>query len=66
VAIPEQARSGREAWTSNRFRLVGLDSDPRVAFLRRSSLVDIGLALAQTVPATGRVASVPVGCLIQH
>jgi len=37
-----------------------------VARLRRSSLVDIGLALAQTVPATGHVAPVPVGGLIQH
>ena len=37
-----------------------------VAGLRRSSLVDIGLALAQTVPATGHVAAVPVGGLIQH
>jgi 8-oxo-dGTP pyrophosphatase MutT (NUDIX family) len=39
---------------------------PDVARLRRSSLVDIGLALAQTVPATGHVAPVPVGGLIQH
>ncbi|MFF3323195.1 NUDIX hydrolase [Streptomyces sp. NPDC002889] len=39
---------------------------PEVARLRRSSLVDIGLALAQTVPATGHVARVPVGGLIQH
>jgi 8-oxo-dGTP diphosphatase len=39
---------------------------PDVACLRRSSLVDIGLALAQTVPATGHVAPVPVGGLIQH
>ncbi|KOU59476.1 NUDIX hydrolase [Streptomyces sp. MMG1533] len=39
---------------------------PEVACLRRSSLVDIGLALAQTVPATGHVAPVPVGGLIQH
>ena len=37
-----------------------------VARLRRSSLVDIGLALAQTTPATGHVAPVPVGGLIQH
>lgn len=37
-----------------------------VGRLRRSSLVDIGLALAQTVPATGHVASIPVGGLIQH
>lgn len=39
---------------------------PYVAGLRRSSLVDIGLALAQTLPATGHVATVPVGGLIQH
>ena len=39
---------------------------PEVSRLRRSSLVDIGLALAQTVPATGHVAPVPVGGLIQH
>jgi 8-oxo-dGTP diphosphatase len=39
---------------------------PDVAGLRRSSLVDIGLALARTVPATGHVAPVPVGGLIQH
>ncbi|MBT2367619.1 NUDIX domain-containing protein [Streptomyces sp. ISL-10] len=39
---------------------------PGVACLRRSSLVDIGLALAQTVPATGHVAPVPVDGLIQH
>lgn len=39
---------------------------PDVVRLRRSSLVDIGLALAQTRPATGHVAPVPVGGLIQH
>jgi 8-oxo-dGTP diphosphatase len=39
---------------------------PGVACLRRSSLVDIGLALAQNLPATGHVAPVPVGGLIQH
>ncbi|MGN9779808.1 NUDIX hydrolase [Nonomuraea sp. ZG12] len=37
-----------------------------VTRLRRSSLVDVGLALAQTVPATGHVTPVPVGGLIQH
>lgn len=37
-----------------------------VAYLRRSSLVDTGLALAQTLPATGHVMSSPVGGLIQH
>jgi ADP-ribose pyrophosphatase YjhB (NUDIX family) len=39
---------------------------PDVAGLRRSSLVDIGISLAQTHPATGHVAPVPVGGLIQH
>jgi 8-oxo-dGTP diphosphatase len=39
---------------------------PGVVCLRRSSLVDVGLALAQSVPATGHVAAVPVGGLIQH
>jgi ADP-ribose pyrophosphatase YjhB (NUDIX family) len=37
-----------------------------VAQLPRSSLVDIGLALAQTAPATGHVDPVAVGGLIQH
>jgi len=37
-----------------------------VAGLRRSSLVDIGLALAQGLPPTGHVAAVPVGGLIEH
>jgi ADP-ribose pyrophosphatase YjhB (NUDIX family) len=39
---------------------------PDVAGLRRSSLVDVGLALAATRPATGHVATVPVGGLVQH
>lgn len=39
---------------------------PDVGGLRRSSLVDVGLALAQALPATGHVAPVPVGGLIQH
>ncbi len=39
---------------------------PDVARLRRSSLVDVGLALARTAPATGHVPPVPVGGLIQH
>ncbi|ONM46456.1 NUDIX hydrolase [Nocardia donostiensis] len=39
---------------------------PDVASLHRSSLVDIGFALAQTLPVTGHVAPVPVGGLIQH
>ncbi|MEV2243247.1 NUDIX domain-containing protein [Streptomyces sp. NPDC049970] len=34
--------------------------------LRRSSLVDIGLSLAQALPATGHVDPVPVDGLIQH
>ncbi|MFE3446019.1 NUDIX hydrolase [Nocardia sp. NPDC059180] len=37
-----------------------------VASLRRASLVDNGLALAQTLPATGHVMPTPVGGLIQH
>lgn len=39
---------------------------PAVASLRRASLVDIGLALAQTLPATGHVAPVQVGGLLRH
>lgn len=39
---------------------------PEVAALRRSSLVDIGLALARSTPTTGHVTPVPVGGLIQH
>ncbi|MBQ1024923.1 NUDIX hydrolase [Micromonospora sp. C95] len=39
---------------------------PDVVHLRRSSLVDVGLALARTRPATGHVPSVPVGGLVQH
>ncbi|MFD3921084.1 NUDIX hydrolase [Streptomyces sp. NPDC058595] len=39
---------------------------PDVAGLRRSSLVDIGLTLARTLPATGHVAPVTVGGLIRH
>jgi ADP-ribose pyrophosphatase YjhB (NUDIX family) len=39
---------------------------PDVAGLRRSSLVDVGLALARTLPATGHVAPVTVGGLIRH
>ena len=37
-----------------------------VAGLCRSSLVDVGLALALTLPATGHVAPVAVGGLIRH
>ncbi|UCM88725.1 NUDIX hydrolase [Streptomyces marincola] len=39
---------------------------PDIAGLRRSSLVDVGIALVQTLPATGHVAPVSVGGLIQH
>lgn len=39
---------------------------PDVARLRRSSLVDIGITLFQTRPASGHVAPVRVGGLIQH
>jgi 8-oxo-dGTP diphosphatase len=37
-----------------------------VTHLRRSSLVDVGLTLAQTAPPTGHVPPVPVGGLVQH
>lgn len=37
-----------------------------VAGLPRSGLIDVGLALAQTSPATGHVAPVRVGGLIRH
>lgn len=37
-----------------------------VARLERSSLLDVGLALALAVPATGHVAPVPIGGLIRH
>ncbi|MEV0251677.1 NUDIX domain-containing protein [Nocardia sp. NPDC050712] len=37
-----------------------------VAALRRSSLVDTGLALARTLPPSGHIATIPVGGLIQH
>jgi ADP-ribose pyrophosphatase YjhB (NUDIX family) len=37
-----------------------------VVTLRRSSLVDVGLALAATTPPTGHVAAVPVAGLIRH
>jgi 8-oxo-dGTP diphosphatase len=37
-----------------------------VTGLQRSSLVDVGLALASKLPATGHVDAVPVGGLIQH
>ncbi|MFI7329402.1 hypothetical protein ACIBQ3_32785 [Streptomyces rubiginosohelvolus] len=36
-----------------------------VARLRRSSLVDIGIALAQNLPPTGHVTPVRVGGLVQ-
>lgn len=39
---------------------------PDVATLCRSSLVDVGLALARTLPATGHVSPVAVGGLIRH
>lgn len=48
--------TAESAWTSIR----------DVSGLRRSSLVDIGLALDQTTPATGHVHPVPVGDLIRH
>lgn len=39
---------------------------PAVASLRRSSLLDVGLALARTAPATGHVPPVSVGGLVEH
>lgn len=39
---------------------------PAVALLSRSSLVDVGLTLATSEPATGHVAPIPIGGLIQH
>jgi 8-oxo-dGTP pyrophosphatase MutT (NUDIX family) len=39
---------------------------PDVAKLWRSALVDVGLALAQEVPATGHVPPVPVGGQVQY
>jgi len=41
-------------------------SIPGVAGLCRSSLVDVGLALARMLPATGHVSPVAVGGLIRH
>ncbi len=38
----------------------------KVGELQRSSVVDVGLALARQRPATGHVAPVPVGGLILH
>jgi ADP-ribose pyrophosphatase YjhB (NUDIX family) len=38
----------------------------QVAGLRRSSLVDVGLALAAGRPANGHVPAAPVGGLVQH
>ncbi|MFM9611086.1 NUDIX hydrolase [Streptomyces niveiscabiei] len=39
---------------------------PDVTRLRRSSLVDVGIELARTLPATGHTAPVQVGGLIRH
>lgn len=39
---------------------------PEVTSLRRSSLVDVGLALAMKAPANGHVAPVAIGGLVQH
>ncbi|WP_030488448.1 NUDIX hydrolase [Micromonospora chokoriensis] len=39
---------------------------PDVVGLRRSAVVDIGLALARTLPPTGHVGPVPVGGLVEH
>ncbi|SDD44358.1 NUDIX hydrolase [Actinokineospora iranica] len=57
VLRPEQnGETAESVWTSI--------SD--VAGLCRSSLVDVGLALARTLPATGHVSPVTVGGLIRH
>lgn len=48
--------TGAPTWTS----VSEVDS------LRRSSLVDVGITLARTAPATGHVAPAPVGGLIRH
>jgi ADP-ribose pyrophosphatase YjhB (NUDIX family) len=57
VLRPERnGETAESAWTSI--------SD--VAGLCRSSLVDVGLALARTLPATGHVSPVAVGGLIRH
>jgi 8-oxo-dGTP pyrophosphatase MutT (NUDIX family) len=37
-----------------------------VAGLPRSSLIDVGISLAQTSPATGHIAAIPVGGLTRH
>ncbi|MGW3791240.1 NUDIX hydrolase [Micromonospora arida] len=54
-------------------RLLGVDSrvipaaEARLGIEHcRSSLVDVGLALARTLPATGHVSPVAVGGLIRH
>ena len=52
---PDGATAG-SAW-------FGLDEVPA---LRRSSLVDVGIALFRTRPPTGHVQPVPVGGLVQH
>jgi 8-oxo-dGTP diphosphatase len=39
---------------------------PEVRDRKRSSLVDVGLALALTLPPAGHVPGVPVGGLLQH
>ncbi|MEU0368872.1 NUDIX hydrolase [Streptomyces sp. NPDC006283] len=39
---------------------------PDVARLSRSSLLDIGLTLARTTPATGHVTPIQVGGLLRH
>ncbi|WP_129840192.1 NUDIX hydrolase [Streptomyces sp. RFCAC02] len=39
---------------------------PDLTGLRRSSLVDNGLALARTLPPTGHITPTPVGGLLQH
>jgi 8-oxo-dGTP diphosphatase len=53
---PEAGARNKPAWTPA----------SSITSLRRSSHVDIGLALARTRPANGHVPPVPVGGLIMH
>lgn len=57
ILRPEpNGETAESAWTSL----------PDVVCLRRSAVVDVGLALARALPPTGHVAPVPVGGLVQH
>ncbi len=54
----EQGRTRSTRWSGTPL--------PDVSALRRSSLVDVGLPLARTLPPTGHTAPVPVGGPIRH